>query len=531
MAMRRSRIRASQRAALFTSRDRLLALLLVTVALGLAVSTTAISRRAPIDDGGVDTNRIGLVSALSAQASPVLVALRRQAVEVASRTTAAGVGSDSSAPRLTWVTDAHGRVISTSPAASALLGQLRTPVRAGPAGAVGPPIRDPLLGGNAVVASAPLSGGRSVSVAFPAELVSGLTAAPIVVAGSSAALIAPDGTTAVTTGRAPADPDLLAAARAGRAHPTAGALRFAGQGGVPRLGAARPLGDGWVAVAEGPLPDTSAPLRRRTGLLALAWAGLVLALLGVLIAARIIRRNHGHADAVQMAVLTVTGHELRTPLTSILTTAQTLSRGWSKLKDEQREELVGTISRAARVLDRLVERLLHAGRLAAGESVELASRPTAVDAVVQRLFDDMRPTAPLHELRLDTSAGTPQAVADPRALAQVLGHLLDNAVKFSPDGGQVLVTLAREGRHHHPRVRIVVQDEGIGLPSDTTRLFRPFGQSGQVNTRGAEEGGVGVGLSIVKNLVEAMDGNVHAESYAGGSRFIVRLPGAEDSTG
>jgi two-component system sensor histidine kinase ResE len=105
--------------------------------------------------------------------------------------------------------------------------------------------------------------------------------------------------------------------------------------------------------------------------------------------------------------------------------------------------------------------------------------------------------------------------------------LLDNAVKFSPDGGQVLVALAKEGRRH-PRVRIEVRDEGIGLPSDTSRLFRPFGQSGEVNTRGAEEGGVGVGLSIVKNLVDAMDGSVHAESSPGGSRFIVRLPAAAD---
>jgi signal transduction histidine kinase len=258
---------------------------------------------------------------------------------------------------------------------------------------------------------------------------------------------------------------------------------------------------------------------------ALTWAAAAITLLALLLAARIIRRNSGHAEAVQTAVLTVVGHELRTPLTAILTTSQTLARGWGRLKGEQREELVGTITRAARVLDRMVERLLHAGRLAAGESMEMALRPTAVDAVVQRLLDDLRPSTPLHDLRLETHPSTPEAIADPRALAQVLGHLIDNAVKFSPGGGRVLVTLSREGRRR-PIVRIEVQDEGVGLPSDRSRLFRPFGQSGQVNTRGAEEGGVGVGLSIVKNLVDAMGGSVHAESHDGGSRFVVRLPGS-----
>jgi signal transduction histidine kinase len=529
MARRRSRSGASRPVALLTTRERLLALLVIAAALGLAAAATSLSRDTASTDSGVDTTRNGLASALSAQAAPVLTALRRQAVEVAGRLPSSGLSSDTAAPRLTWVTDASGKVISTSPAAAALLGRRRAPLRVGTGGAVGPPVRDPLLGGDAVIASAPLPGNRAVSMAFPTGLVGGLTAPPLALAGTTAAVIAPDGTTAgpgAAAERRPADPDLLAAARAGRARPTTGALRFTGQGGVPRSGSVRLLGDGWVAVAEGPLPDASRARNRRTALTALAWAAAALTLVGLLLAARVLRRNNRHAEAVQTAVLAVTGHELRTPLTSILTTAQTLSRGWQRLKDEQREELVGTIARAARVLDRLVERLLHAGRLAAGERMEMAPRPTAVDAVVQRLLDDLQPTAPLHDLRLETHPDTPQALADPRALAQVLGHLLDNAVKFSPDGGQVLVTLAKEGRVH-PRVRIEVQDEGVGLPSDRTRMFRPFGQSAQVDTRGAEEGGVGVGLSIVKNLVEAMSGSVQAEPYPGGSRFIVRLPGVD----
>jgi signal transduction histidine kinase len=540
MAWRRSRVRASRRPTLFTGRDRLLALLIVAAAVGVAIAASVVGRGSTsVDQGAVDTTRIGLATALRAQASPVLSALRRQAVDIARRTAAGTLATDNGAPRLTWVTDARGRVTETSPAASALLGRIRPPVRAGAAGAVGPPgqdplladaVADPVLGGGVVVASAPLPGGRAVSLAFPAALVGGLTAPPFSSAGTTAALIAPDGTTALESdgaagGRQPADPELLAAARAGRAHPSTGALRFTGQGGVPRSGSVRPLGDGWVAVAEGPVPDQSAAQARRTVLHALTWAAAAITLLALLLAARIIRRNSGHADAVQTAVLTVVGHELRTPLTAILTTSQTLARGWGRLKGEQREELVGTITRAARVLDRMVERLLHAGRLAAGEGLEMALRPTAVDAVVQRLLDDLRPSAPLHDLRLEIHPGTPEAIADPRALAQVLGHLIDNAVKFSPGGGQVLVTLSREGRRR-PMVRIEVQDEGVGLPSDRSRLFRPFGQSGQVNTRGAEEGGVGVGLSIVKNLVDAMGGSVHAESHDGGSRFVVRLPGS-----
>lgn len=517
---RSGRERTRPRASL-TRADRVLITLVTVTAIGIAAAGSLQDRGRTEPDPEAQT-RQAAAQVLSGQAGPVLAALRRQAVAVAQRTTTQ-LPTDPALPRLIWRTDGAGRVTATSPAAAALLARTR-PVRAARSGSVAAPTSDPLIGGDVVVASAALPAGGVVSVAVPGGLAGGLSAPPVSSATTTAALIAPDGTTADAAGRrAPASPDLVAAARAAARRASVGIVRFTGQAGVPRSAVVRPLGDGWVAVAEGPQPASDTT--RRTALLLLFWAGAAATLLALLLAVRVLRRNSRHAEAVQSAVLTVAGHELRTPLTSILGTAQTLTRSWTRLDDDQRSKLVSTLSRQARVLDRMVERLLHAGRLASGEALEIEPQPTPVDRLVTGLFDDLRTAAPLHDFKLEVEPGAPPAMADPRALTQVLGHLLDNAVKFSPDGGPVHVSLRSDGRRHQ-RLRIEVADEGVGLPADTSRLFRPFGQSEPVDTRTAEEGGVGVGLAIVKSLVDAMGGSVAAERHSRGSRFVVTLPGA-----
>ena len=110
--------------------------------------------------------------------------------------------------------------------------------------------------------------------------------------------------------------------------------------------------------------------------------------------------------------------------------------------------------------------------------------------------------------------------ADPESIRQILDNLVDNAIKYTPAGGEVRVILATEGT----RVRLSVKDNGMGIPlEDLPRIFERFYRVDRARSR--EMGGTGLGLSIVKHLVQAMHGSVEAQSEPGrGSNFVVRLP-------
>lgn len=235
-----------------------------------------------------------------------------------------------------------------------------------------------------------------------------------------------------------------------------------------------------------------------------------------------LRAAQVRADEISRAFLAITGHELRTPLTSLRGYSQMLLSRWDSLKDEQKKDLMGTISRNARTLEHLIERLLLGGQLEAG----VANRPmiTEVDAVkllkdATEQFDGL---SKLHEVTLEAPEQL-MVSADPKALGQVLSHILENAIKYSPSGGRVWVAAEQAGRW----TRIVIEDEGVGLPADTSRMFEKFGQAEDVNTRTVEEGGVGLGLFIVRKHLEAMGGTVSAERREpAGARFIVELRSA-----
>jgi signal transduction histidine kinase len=120
-----------------------------------------------------------------------------------------------------------------------------------------------------------------------------------------------------------------------------------------------------------------------------------------------------------------------------------------------------------------------------------------------------------HEVRCDVVAEPVQAVGDPTNVAQVVGQLVENAVKYSPLGGTVEVRVRRDGQY----AVVEVLDEGIGLPpGDERSLFVPFFQAGDTNTR--EFGGVGLGLYIVRQLVEAQGGTVFARSREDGGAVV-----------
>jgi len=218
--------------------------------------------------------------------------------------------------------------------------------------------------------------------------------------------------------------------------------------------------------------------------------------------------------------LATLSHELRTPLNAIL--------GWStllrRLDRDSPEHLKGleTIERNARIQTQLISDLLDMSRIISGK-VQLDVRPMDLNEVVGAALDSVRPSVEGKKLRLRAtldSRGT-HIRGDPSRLQQVVWNLLTNAVKFTPPGGRIDVVLHRLNSH----VEISVEDSGAGIkPEFLAFVFDRFRQADSSITR--RQGGLGLGLSIVKHLVELHGGSVRVESPGEGlgSTFTVALP-------
>jgi two-component system phosphate regulon sensor histidine kinase PhoR len=128
----------------------------------------------------------------------------------------------------------------------------------------------------------------------------------------------------------------------------------------------------------------------------------------------------------------------------------------------------------------------------------------------------------VHDVNVAVGEPTLTAQADATAVEQILVQLLDNAIRYSPAEGPIRVSVERAGRW----IRLVVDDEGVGLPADTSRLFELFTQGEAVDTRVRDEGGIGLGLALVRTLTEAMDGRVRLERRDRGTRAVVEIPAA-----
>jgi|GEM_PF-4618393 signal transduction histidine kinase len=206
-------------------------------------------------------------------------------------------------------------------------------------------------------------------------------------------------------------------------------------------------------------------------------------------------------------------HQLKTPLTSLVGAARILRDGWPRLEEDQRDLFLDLVIRGALDLTSRVEGLLVEAR-ADVQSQDLA--PSALDLrfvePIARAFDATSD----HQILVEVEDGL-TAWADAGALHQVLGHLLDNAVKYSPARGVIRVV----GRATPDGAAIDVADEGPGLPSGID-VFEAFRRGDPQQAGGA---GIGLGLHIVRNLVRAMGGSVAAAANeAGGTTFTVTLP-------
>jgi len=218
--------------------------------------------------------------------------------------------------------------------------------------------------------------------------------------------------------------------------------------------------------------------------------------------------------------LATLSHELRTPLSAILGWAQVLRRGGKDEADRQRG--LQTIERNARAQAQLIEDLLDMSRITSGKvllDIQNLSPAGFLDAAIETV----RPAADAKNIRLekhyDADPGT--IAGDPARLQQVVWNLLSNAIKFTPRDGQVTVELARRG----DSVVITVRDTGAGIkPEFITHVFERFRQADASMTR--RHGGLGLGLSIVKHLIEQHGGTVRAESAGEGlgSSFSIELP-------
>ncbi len=220
--------------------------------------------------------------------------------------------------------------------------------------------------------------------------------------------------------------------------------------------------------------------------------------------------------------LATTSHELRTPITVVQGFASTLALRWDQLTDADRRSAVQTIAERAGSLGRLVEQLLLGSR-AGADQLPVRNGPFDLAALLRAAAVAFQPLSDRHTLVADIPGDLPPAYGDAMATDIIVGQLLENAFKYSPEGGQVTVRArARDGA-----VEVTVEDRGIGIADgDHERIFERFFQ-GEAGDR-RRFGGIGIGLYIVRRLAVAQDGQVDAASRDGGGtvmRLVLRIAG------
>ena len=226
------------------------------------------------------------------------------------------------------------------------------------------------------------------------------------------------------------------------------------------------------------------------------------------------------ANRLKDEFLATLSHELRTPLGAILGWTQILRRG--ARGDAELAKGLDIIERNARAQTKLIEDLLDMSRITSGK-IRLEVHPVQPIVFVEAALETVRPAADAKGIRieraLDPLAGP--VTGDPGRLQQTVWNLLSNAIKFTPTGGRIAVALRRIGT----RIEVSVSDTGVGIdPRFLSQVFERFSQADSSSTR--RYGGLGLGLSIVKHLVELHGGTVYADSAGKGlgATFTIELP-------
>src|SRR6266566_2945670 len=228
--------------------------------------------------------------------------------------------------------------------------------------------------------------------------------------------------------------------------------------------------------------------------------------------------------------LATTSHELRTPITVVQGFASTLTQRWDKLTDAERRSAVQTIAERAGSLSHLVEQLLLGAR-AGADQLTVRNGPFDLAALLRGTVAAFLSLSDKHTLVAEIPGTLPQVHGDAMATDIMVGQLLENAFKYSPNGGTITVAARPAGDW----IEVTVDDEGIGIaPGDHERIFERFVQGEPGDRR--RFGGIGLGLYIVRQLARAQDGEVAAGSRpGGGTRMSLQLrragPPAPESRG
>jgi len=228
-----------------------------------------------------------------------------------------------------------------------------------------------------------------------------------------------------------------------------------------------------------------------------------------------------NVDRMKTAFVSTVSHELRTPLTSIKGFISTLLADSDSYYDhETQREFYQIIDTECDRLTRLISDLLNVSRIEAGRALELNPKPIHIPPLIEKVVTVQKSYTNKHTFNVDLAEDFPTIIADEDKVDQILTNLMNNAVKYSPGGGEVTIT----GSVHNDHVTVSIADQGVGIPKEhLSRVFERFHRVDNRDTR--EVGGTGIGLYLVRHLVEAHGGKIWAESEVGkGSTFHFTLP-------
>jgi two-component system sensor histidine kinase KdpD len=235
--------------------------------------------------------------------------------------------------------------------------------------------------------------------------------------------------------------------------------------------------------------------------------------------AEALKRN----EKLKTSLLDAVTHDFRTPLTSIkasvtmLINDNQLERRERSLDQHSRGELLDVIDEETDRLNTFVESMVELARFQAGES-KLSKSPVSPEEIVIKAARRARSIRPKHKLKSVIEPGLPALSVDSRAIVEAIYNLLDNATKYSPAGAEIHISAIRAD----DRVRFSIEDEGPGIPeSERESVFERFYRSQDAKVRPR---GLGMGLAIVRGIIEAHGGRIWVESGRRGARFVFDLP-------